>query len=204
MTTLRFTKLAIPIIIFSGLLVGCLQSDYTKLVKSELERGMRHDSLLLGIKFGDSRNDFYGKCFDLNKQHLVTQGPGSASVQYLLRDSSVHQDATSIRLLFYPTFDENDLIAQMNMEFSYPAWAPWNQKFQSDTLKAKTIELLMQWYGGNQFVVASVNNTEVPVKLDGNRRVLVYIKDAKTVAVAIQDILHPYFQHSIQQGREEL
>ncbi|MEO6108287.1 MAG: hypothetical protein ABIP52_17545 [Cyclobacteriaceae bacterium] len=186
----------ISIVVFSAVLYGCFQSDYTKLVKSELAKGIRQDSLLFGIRFGDTRNDFYGKCFDLNKQKIVAQGPGNSSVQYLFKDSSIHNKPTQIRLLFYPSFDKNDVIAQMNFEFSYPGWAPWNKEFQADSLKVKAMELLMLWYKGNEFVTADVNNTKMPVKLDGNRRLLVYIKDAQSVVVKAQDILHPNFKHS--------
>lgn len=178
-------------------LFGCFQSDYTKLVKSELSKKIRQDSLLLGIWFGDTRNDFYGKCFDLNKQRLVTQGPGNTSVQYIFTDSLVHNTPTELRLLFFPTFDENDVIAEMNCELSYTGWAPWNKQLQSDSLKGKAMEILMQWYKGNEFVTAEVNQEDLPVKLDGNRRVLVYVKDRKNVIVKIQDILHPHFKHSV-------
>ncbi|MFZ6014679.1 MAG: hypothetical protein ACOYXT_30340 [Bacteroidota bacterium] len=179
-------------------LSSCLQSEYTKLVKSELAKGIRKDSILFGIKFGDTRNDFYGKCFDLNKQQLVTQGPSNSSVQYLFTDSIVHQVPTELRMLFYPSFDAQDKISEMNLEFSYMAWAPWNEKYQSDSLKIKVLDLLMRWYDGNGFVVANVNDTtHMPVKVDANRRMLVYTIDKQNVIVKIQDILNPRFKHSI-------
>lgn len=180
----------------SFVMAGCFQSDYTRLVKSELEKGVREDSLLFGIRFGDTRNDFYGKCFDLNKKHLVTQGPGNVSVQYIFTDSAVHDKPTQMRLLFFPDYDEKETIAEMDMEFSYPAWAPWNKSFQSEQLKEKTRELLMHWYKGNDFVTAEVDDAPMLVKLDANRRVLLYVKDAQSVSVKVQDILHPRFRHS--------
>lgn len=183
--------------VFSAALSGCFQSDYTKLVESELAKGTRQDSLLFGIKFGDTRNDFFGKCFDLNKQRLVTQGPGNTTVQYVFKDSLVHDEPAELRLLFYPAFDKNESIDEMGLEFSYLGWSPWNKALQSDSLKLKTMELLMLWYKGNEFVMADVNDRKIPVKLDGNRRILVYEKDPQSVAVRIQDILHPRFKHSI-------
>jgi hypothetical protein len=176
---------------------ACVQSDYTKLVKQELASGIRKDSLLFGIRFGDTRNDFFGKCFDLNKQRLVTQGPNSSSVQYMFSDSLYHKRPTEIRMLFYPSFDSKDVINEMIMEFNYSGWAPWNRPLQSDSLKVKTMELLMKWYGGNNFITANVDKSSFPVKLDGNRRILVEIKDVQSVVVKVQDILHPQFMHSI-------
>ena len=166
------------------------------MVLEESARGIRQDSILLGINFGDSRNDFYGKCFDLNKEQLVSQGPSNSSVQYLFTDSLVHEKPQEIRLLFFPTFDKNDKIAEMNLELSYMAWAPWNEGLQSDSLKGKVMDLLVTWYGGNNFVLARVHGEEIPVKVDGNRRILIFLKDRQSVTVKIQDIQHPKFKHS--------
>lgn len=179
------------------ILSGCWQSDYTKLVKRELKKGVRQDSLVLGIYFGKTRDEFYGKCFDLNRDSLVTEGPNGATVQYLFTDSTVHDQPVPMRLLFIPQFDENDIINEMNFEFSYVAWAPWNDQFHSDKLILKVQQLLMEWYKGNAFVMAEINGQETPVKVDGNRRMIVYIKDAQNVVVKVQDILHPKYRHSI-------
>ena len=125
-------KYPISLVLFGIFLSSCFQSDYTKLVKSELDKGIRRDSILLGIQFGDTRNDFFGKCFDLNKQQLATQGPRGLAVQYLFNDSLVHATPTEIKLLFEPFFDQMDAISDMDLEFSYLAWAPWNRNLQSD------------------------------------------------------------------------
>jgi hypothetical protein len=175
---------------------GC-ESDYTKLVKSELAKGIRKDSILLGIRFGDTRNEFNGKCFDLNKQHLAMEGEGG-SIQYLFRDSLVHRKATPIRLLFVPAFDEKEILTNLDLKFNYVGWAPWNRHLQADSLETKIKQLLMRWYGGNEFVTAHVNDSEIPVKLDGNRRIVIYRDEPQNVVVKIQDILHPKFKHSDQ------
>jgi hypothetical protein len=193
----RFLKLSGSIITLTLLVSGCFQSDYTKLVKSELAKGIRMDSLVFGINFGDTNDEYFGKCFDLNKQHLVTNGPNSGTVQYFFSDSLVHDKPTSIRMLFIPVFDKDNKIIEMNLEFSYPSWAPWTEEYQSDKLKEKVLQLLMLRYKGNEFVRATINGKEYPIKLDGNRRMVVYIKDEQNVVVKIQDILHPKYQHSI-------
>lgn len=191
----KFLKYSISYLSICVTLSGCFQSEYTRLVKAELAKGVRNDSLLFGIRFGDTRNEFYGKCFDLNKQQLVTAGAGN-NVEYVFSDSLFHRNPTNISLLFYPSFDQNDKITNMKMQFSYRAWAPWNRDMQSDSLLGKTQKILMNWYGGNNFILANVGGKQMPVKLDGNRRILVYTWDMKSVSVEVQDILNPVFKHA--------
>ncbi|MBX2916933.1 MAG: hypothetical protein KF856_16810 [Cyclobacteriaceae bacterium] len=197
MTISKYLKFVIRIgclILFFG---ACTQSEYSKLVKDELRKGIRMDSVIFGINLGDTRDEFYGKCFDLNKKQLVTQGPRGATVQYLFTDSLIHKNPASLRLLFIPAFDEKDIIKEINLEFSYTAWAPWNTELQSDRLIEKVKEILMMWYKGNPFVTVKLDDQELPVKVDGNRRLIVYIKDEQNVVVKVHDILHPAYKHSI-------
>jgi hypothetical protein len=192
---LSVLKYCISGLLVSVILSGCFQSEYTRLVKSELAKGVRNDSLLFGIRFGDTRNEFYGKCFDLNRQQLVTAGAGN-NVAFIFSDSLFHKKPTNLSLLFYPSFDQNERISNMKMQFSYRAWAPWNRDLQSDSLIGKTEKILMNWYGGNSFIMAEVGDQRVSVKLDGNRRILLYIFDMQNVSVEVQDILNPVFKHS--------
>lgn len=176
--------------------MSCYQSDYTKLVKSELAKGIRKDSILLGMHFGDTRNEFYGKCFDLNKQRVLMQGDGG-SVQYLFTDSIGSATPAEVKLLFVPSFDNDDKLTNMDFRFSATAWAPWNQSLQSDSVEYRIEKILMHWYGGNAFIKAKVEGKQVPVKLDGNRRIMIFLYDTREVVVRVQDILHPKFRHSI-------
>jgi hypothetical protein len=165
------------------------------LVKSELAKGIRKDSILLGFRFGNTRNEFNGRCFDLNSQHLLTEGAGH-SVQYLFTDSLVHQKPTQIRLLFMPAFDDKEIISNIDLNFSYLAWAPWNRQLYADSLENKVKLLLMRWYGGNEFVIANIGDNKIPVKVDGNRRIVVYRDDPQRVIVRVEDMLHPKYRRS--------
>ena len=190
-------KYLISSIFLVFILGGCIQSDYTKLVKRELGKGVRVDSVVFGIGFGDTRNEYYGKCFDLNRQHLVTAGPDGASVQYLFEDTTVHDSITSVRLLFKPEFDNKDKIIAIDLVFSYPSWAPWNAKYQSDKLREKVLLLLMKWYKGNDFITAKIEGQDLPVKVDGNRRMIVFVRDERNVVVRVHDLLNEKYRHSI-------
>ena len=193
----RSIKHTISCVILSVLVNGCVQPADRKSAKEGLTKGIRNDSILLGIRFGDTQKEFREKCLALNKKHLTTEGPGYA-VRYLVYDSLVHRDPTSIQLLFVPGFDEKEILTDMDLKFSYLGWAPWNRRFQSDSLKNKVIDLLMQWYGGNRFVVAHTGDNEVPVKMDGNRRILIYEDAPQNVIVRIQDMSRPRDSQTIE------
>jgi len=195
--TWKFLRYPISFLAMSIMVSGCFQSDYTKLVKSELAKGVRVDSVVFGINLGDTRDEYFGKCYDLNQEKLVTEGPFGGSVQYLFKDSLFHDQVTPMRMLFIPVFDNKEFIIEINLEFSYPSWAPWNEQYQSAMLKEKVLKMIMHGYKGNDFVKATINGNEYPIKLDGNRRMIVYIKDEQNVVVKIQDILHPKYRHSI-------
>lgn len=194
--TFRFLKYSISCLLLVTFLLAC-ESEYSKRVKKELARNIRQDSVLLGINLGDTREDFYGRCFDLNKDSIVSQGPNGNSVQYYFTDSLVHEPPQKIRLLFAPNFDASDHIAELQVELTYAGWAPWNKNLQSDSLKVRTVKLLERWYGGNSFMMVNMDDREVPVKVDGNRRIIVDATDAQNVRVRFQDLLNPAFQHSI-------
>lgn len=194
----KFIKCGTRFFALGILLNSCVQSEYTKLVKSELAKGVRYDSILLGIHLGDTQNEFREKCFALNRKHLTTEGPGFY-VQYLFADSLSHNQSTPIRLLFKPEFDNKDKITDMDLKFNYVGWAPWNRQYQSDSLKVRIITMLEQWYGGNKFVVAHTGDKDIPVKIDGNRRMLVLEEVPQTVVVKVQDMLHPKYKETVNQ-----
>jgi hypothetical protein len=177
-----------------GILFMCCESDYTKMVKSELAKGVRKDSIMLGIRLGENRNDFYGQCYDLNRQQLVTAGDEN-SVQYLFTDSLVHKEPTKLKVLFVPAFDSKQVLTNLDLKITYPGWAPWNRSLQADSLENKLKKLFVAWYGGNEFVIAKIGEEQIPVKVDGNRRIVLYRKEPQTVLVKFQDILHPKFKH---------
>jgi hypothetical protein len=202
MTIWKFIKYPTSLVLLSTLLCSCFQSDYTKLVKSELAKGVRQDSIFLGIHFGDTRNDFYGKCLDLNKQKLAIDG-GGGFVEYLSIDSLLIDKAMPIKFVFRPNFDNKDKLAEMVLRLSYRAYLPSEPAYQSDSLEIKTERLLEKWYGGNDFINVKLDSIEIPVKLDGNRRILIYKLDHRVIQIKIQDILHPIFKHSISRESDK-
>jgi hypothetical protein len=131
------------------------------------------------------RKNFFSHCWELNKQQIIRQGPSNLSVQYFL-DSTEMKFGTY--MWFYPEFKDNK-INRMPVDFSYVNWAPWLQETSNDSLLNDTKRLLERWYGGGFFLQENKEKDKrVWVKVDGNRRILIYPKTISTVHVDISDM----------------
>ncbi|MCK6617905.1 MAG: hypothetical protein L6Q51_09685 [Cyclobacteriaceae bacterium] len=164
---------------------ACRQSEYERLVSSELARNVRYDSLFLGLRFNMSSKEFYSACWEMNKQGLIMQGPGNLSVQYQL-DSSQMRSLTY--MWFYPDF-KNDSIYKMPVEFQYVYWSPVFQPLSADSLLVDVKNLFEKWYGGSFLYQESKDGLQkVWVKVDGNRRIRLYKKNISTVSAEFLDL----------------
>lgn len=159
---------------------------YSRLVKKELARGVREDSLFLGLKLGMTSKDFYVHCWDLNKKGIISDGEFNTAVKYKLKSELKHPGSMN----FYPDFYENS-IAKMRVKFSYDGWAPWNKALFADSLMPDVLDLYKKWYPkGNEFI--TLNDTTrgtIHVKVDGNRRIIIGKYDERVVMVDYTDLL---------------
>jgi len=167
---------------------GCSSegSEYAKLVKKELAKKTRVDSLFLGISFGMTSKIFYGYCWELNKKGIITDGANNSMVLYKM-DSALKYPAS---MNFYPDFYE-DKIFSMRVTFQYNGWAAWNKEQFSDILLPDVLRLFKKWYpGGNDFIAITdkVKGT-IYVKVDGNRRITLGISDHMIVKADYTDLL---------------
>lgn len=164
------------------LAAGACKSDYEKMVERELNSGVRHDSLFLGLYFGMTRDSFYEHCFGLNRQGLVTNGPQNNTVLYAIKGYS-----QPIDMNFYPDFNR-DKIWRMRVYFNYEAWAPWNKMLYAEKLVPETLDLLGKWYGPGFLSLKTPEGKPLWVKMDGNRQLLLVIQDEKMLRVEISDM----------------
>ena len=171
-------------------LVGC-KSEYQQYVDQELGDGVIQDSLIFGMRMGQTKKDFFTICWDLNKQKLISQGTGNTTARHITdRDTAGISTTKSKDMLFYGIFDNEDVMRGMEMTYSYVAWAPWNRDKQSDSLLLNLRDEYLQGYPGNDFIEVDIEGIEQPalVKIDGNRQILMYVKDDKHVSVKIEDL----------------
>lgn len=187
---LRTTKFLYVLAFCIGL-ISCKKSEYSNLVRSEMSKNIIHDTLFLGMTFGQSKQEFFDKCWKLNSKGLVTHGPNNQYVAYNLPIKEGDSLTKSIRMLFYGIFDDEMNMTGMNVQYSYNAWSLWNKSLQPDKLIPAVKDTLKKWFPGNDFIKVKMkkNEKELFVKVDGNRRIIIKpIDDNRELKVRIDDL----------------
>ncbi|MEM1325317.1 MAG: hypothetical protein AAGI23_05150 [Bacteroidota bacterium] len=157
-----------PIIsVFTLTMTLSCQSEYERMVATEMASGEQQDSLFLGIQFGMSSKEFYAHCWELNKKQLIKEGPQNMTVEYKLEDE-LRQEG---HMYFYPDF-KDDKIHEMPVTFSYDAF-PWSNEASLDTLHQDVVQLMEDWYGELTEILHPEKGS-VLVRVDGNRRIRVF------------------------------
>lgn len=180
------------VVLFLLMQVSCTtKSEYAKLVNDEMAKNIVNDSLIFGMKFGQTRKLFYDQCWELNNKKIITHGSSNNFVQYKLPIKKGDSIKNPITMLFYGIFNEEKIMTGMDMKFQYDGWSLWNKSLQSDKLVPVVKDSLKSWFPGNDFITVPAKKTkgEVLVKVDGNRRILIEpIADTRTVDVRIEDL----------------
>ncbi len=180
-------KNALFAIVVISLIASCNteQTPYNKLVKQELAKGQRFDSLFLGFYFGMQAHQFYDTCTQMNKMGLITAGMGGAKVLYKIKDALKYPASMN----FFPNFYQ-DKMFHMSVSYTYDAWAPWNKNLYADSLKTRLIDFYKKQYPGNDFIkIKDKQNADEFFKVDGNRRIIINTTDEMTVNVDFTDLL---------------
>lgn len=189
---MKLNKLIIPLIFILILIGSCTKSNYDVLVSDESSKTMVLDSLVFDFHFGDSKQHFFEKCMELNKQQIIKEGPSNKFVQYTLQAKDTTQ--SSVQMLFYGIFNEENIMTGMDMRFSYNFWSAWSDDYSAQKLVPQLKDTLMSWYPGNDFIPIKLPNSKLEafVKVDANRQILIYTKDTKDVTVKIEDLRIKY------------
>jgi hypothetical protein len=163
-------------------LTACQKADYESLKARELKTGKRHDDLLLGLHFGDTRDTFFTRCFAMNREGLITNGPKNMTALYVMPEFK----ETPVDLNFYPDFCQGR-ICTMRMYFNYQAWAPWNKQYHADKLLPKVLDWLESKYS-TSFTKMKVGEKTRMVSIEGNREIKVWLQDEQTVNCLVTDL----------------
>ena len=190
---LNITRISI-IIIFGLLVFGCKnQSQYTKVLKRELENKNEFNDLIFDMKIGQSRQDYFDICYKLNKKKLIVSGERSLNPELILKSKNDLVKPSNIKMSFNGIFNEKKIMRGMEMRFYFTGWSSWNKDLSSDSLLFQLKDTLREWFPGNNFFKVNFdNNLSTEVKIDGNRRILAYLLNSKDVAVRIEDMSGKY------------
>lgn len=188
---MSISRLLFVLLTLSGF-TAC-KSEYQQYVETEMAKGVTPDSLIFGMRLGQTKKDFFTYCWELNNKKLISQGNGNKTARYITeQDSQGNNTPKSKNMLFYGIFDSNDVMRGMEMTYSYIAWAPWNRAMQSDSLMMDLSDQYLDTYGGNEFIEIDLKGVDqkAMVKIDGSRQILMYPKGDKDVVVKIEDLNH--------------
>ncbi|MCH6236160.1 hypothetical protein [Cognataquiflexum rubidum] len=166
------------------ILIFIIQSCDSSILSSSKDDLSKSDSLFLGFHLGMAQKDFFDRCTELNKQQKITQGPGgSTNVEYRIVD----EYDSEISMRFFPTFIE-EKIFEMPVTYSYIAWAPWNRQYWAENLLPKVLEKYKETYGDDFKLINHPTQGKVYYKIDGKRRINIFIKDEQHVQAVFSDL----------------
>lgn len=148
------------------------------------ETNSEKDSLFLDMYLGMDKKDFFDHCTALNKQEIIVQGGGgTTNVEYRMKE----EFDSEVVMRFFPTFID-DKIFEMPVIYSYVAWAPWNKQYWSDVLLEQIATLYKKGYGDDFRLIEHPVQGKVYIKIDGKRRINIFVKDEQFVQVVFTDL----------------
>lgn len=165
----------IPAFMLMAVIISC--------TGSRKENNLKYDSLFLGISLGMESKAFYDHCWEYNRRKIFTHGPANQNVEYKLVDGI----NSPVSMRFYPTFYKGKIF-EMPVTFTYEGWAPWNRQYQSDTLLVNMLKVFKNWYGPDFKELNHHTMGKVYYKMDGKRRINLFIKDDQFVQAVFTDL----------------
>ena len=181
-------------IIIVILIFGCQRkSEYSIILTRELEKKNQFNDLIFDMKIGQSRQDYFDICYQLNKQKKIISGERSLNPELILKSKNGSVKGSNIKMSFNGIFNEKKIMRGFEMRLYFTGWSNSNKDLSSDTLLTQFKDSLKVWFPGNDFFKVNFeNNLSAEVKIDGNRRILAYKVNSKDVAVRIEDMSGKY------------
>ena len=190
---LNLNRIFFTIIIFI-LIFGCQRkSEYSIILTRELEKKNQFNDLIFDMKIGQSRQDYFDICYQLNKQKKIISGERSLNPELILKSKNGSVKGSNIKMSFNGIFNEKKIMRGFEMRLYFTGWSNSNKDLSSDTLLAQFKDTLKVWFPGNDFFKVNFeDNLSAEVKIDGNRRILAYKVNSKDIAVRIEDMSGKY------------
>lgn len=176
-----FTLLLASVVIYSGCSPG---SRYEHRLRTELAKGIRYDSLFMGLYFGMPEKEFYLHCWKMNQKGLARQGETNSTVLCQLKNELYYPAAMD----FYPRFNEGK-IYEVPVRFKYVGWAPWNKNLSSDNLESHVLKWYESIFGKGFIEIRHPERGPAFVRINGNRRITIFKQNDLYVWAVFTDML---------------
>ena len=183
-------SISFKLLFFFSLIASCT-SEYKALVKKELNKNQKVDSVFFNIRLGESKDTYHEKCWDLNNCRVVVQGRSYFYMKKIFYDSKIKKKQNDFALEFSGKFDAKRKLKMLDVKFYHLLWTPWYEKYQAPKLLPRILDSLVVWFPGNSFLEVKTGSDSIPtmhVKIDGDRRFRVYVENSQDVAVKIDDL----------------
>ncbi|MGY6742867.1 MAG: hypothetical protein ACXIUQ_09050 [Cecembia sp.] len=150
-----------------------------------LEKGpSEKEQIFFDFYLGMKQKDFFDQCTELNKQEIITQGPGgTTSVEHRIRDKF----SSEVSMRFFPTFIDYKIF-EMPVTYSFVSWAPWNRQYWAENLLEEVLEDYKKVYGDEFKLLNHPTQGKVYYKIDGIRRINLFVKDEQFVQAVFTDL----------------
>ena len=187
MRLIEITKVLLISFLFFELTSCNSKSEYHNLFEREIKKGEINNDLILGFSFGMTKQQYYDRCTLLNKDKIITVGEYNFNPEQIL-SSPINNK--KIKMSFSPNFKEKKTIEELELRFSFLGWSHWNTDYQSGVLINQVKDSLISWLPGNDFIEVSIDGIDKKplVKVDGNRRIMLYKINSKDVIAKINNL----------------
>lgn len=188
MSLIEITRRILISFLFIQLTSCNFNSEYQNLVESEIKKGEINNNLILGFSFGMTKQQYYDRCTILNKNKIITVGGYNFNPEQIL--TSTEKNTKKIKMSIDPNFEEKKIIDGLELRFNFLGWSNWNTDYQSSVLINQVKDSLISWLPGNDFIEVSIDgiNEKPLVKVDGNRRIVLYKLNSKDVIAKINNL----------------
>lgn len=157
------------------------------MVKEELKRGVRYDTLFNGLHFNMTSTRFYEHCFEMNKRGVFYQHGGSEEIIIKYNTEFKYP----VEFVFYPKF-EDEQITELRGYFYYTQGNGFNKEYYAPRLQMELVGVIEGWYGERPFLKLpdpDQYSGDAYAKVDGNRQIMLWNhSDNHRVGILFSDL----------------
>lgn len=167
--------------------------SFEEYVEREISKGIRHDSLIYGIQFGMTDEEFKVYCFDMNRKKMFMPNQSGTAVRLELTEGF----GAPVHFEFFPVLESNGRITKLTASMNYRDFSYYDKKYAIENLIIEAKNKFVNGYGGNKFFAIPHENKLLKykyVKIDGNRKIVLNPNfDGTLLNIEFED-LNPEFQ----------